>query len=66
LSFEIQDLVDILRVFILIELDENPLSKRTLKRKINDLCKGRFSIETKDLSETLKSMINEGLIIEMY
>ena len=64
MSFEIQDLVDILRVFILIELDENPLSKRTLKRKINDLCKGRFSIETKDLDETLKSMINEGLIID--
>jgi len=64
LSFEIQDLVDVLRVFILIELDENPLSKRSLKRKIDRLCRGRFSIETKDLDETLKSMVNEGLIID--
>ena len=64
MSFEIQDLVDVLRVFILIELDENPLSKKKLKRKIDSLCKGRFSIEAKDLDETLKSMVSEGLIVE--
>jgi len=64
LSFEIQDLVDVLRVFILIELDENPLSKSSLKRRIDNLCRGRFSIETKDLDETLKSMVSEGLIID--
>lgn len=57
-------MVDVLRVFILIELDENPLSKRSLKRKIDSLCKGRFSIEAKDLDETLKSMVDEGLIID--
>ena len=64
MSFEIQDLVDVLRVFILIELDENPLSKSSLKRRIDNLCRGRFSIETKDLDETLKSMVSEGLIID--
>jgi len=64
LSFEIQDLVDVLRVFILIELDENPLSKSSLKRRIDNLCKGHFSIEAKDLDETLKSMVSEGLIVE--
>ena len=64
MSFEIQDLVDVLRVFILIELDKNPLSKKKLKRKIDSLCKGRFSIEAKDLDETLKSMASEGLIID--
>ena len=64
MSFEIQDLVDVLRVFILIELDENPLSKKKLKRKIESLCKGHFSIEAKDLDETLKSMASEGLIID--
>ena len=64
MSFEIQDLVDVLRVFILIELDKDPLSKKNLKRRIDNLCKGRFFIEAKDLDETLKSMSDEGLIIE--
>ncbi len=62
LSFEIQDLADVLRIFVLIELGEEAYSKDRLKRRIERLCKGRLNIEMSDLEDVLKEMAAEGLI----
>ncbi|MBS7624463.1 hypothetical protein KEJ29_02655 [Candidatus Bathyarchaeota archaeon] len=62
MSFEIQDLVDILRILTLVELGEKPILKRSLERKICRICKGRFNIDVEDFNEMLKSMVEEGLI----
>lgn len=62
MSFEIQDLADILRILTLIELGEKVVSRRGLEHRICRLCKGRFNIDAKDFNETLKSMVEEGLL----
>lgn len=63
MSFEIQELPDIIRVVILINLSEGAaLRKPALKDRIDKVCKSYACIEMSDLDKTLNEMISEGLI----
>ena len=65
MSFEIQELPDIIRVFALLSLSGgNPLDKSLLKRQIDKYCAGRVCVEMSDIEETLSEMSSEGLILE--
>lgn len=65
MSLEIQDLADLLRILTLIELRGKTISKDKLKHKIERVCKKRLCIEEKDINEALKSMVDEGLIVDL-
>jgi VIT1/CCC1 family predicted Fe2+/Mn2+ transporter len=63
LSFEIQELSDIIRIIALLSLsEEDTLDRSLLKRRIDKYCAGYVCVETSDVDETLKEMSNEGLI----
>lgn len=65
LSFEIQELPDIIRIIALLSLSEgNPLDKPYLKRRIDKYCAGRVCVEMSDIEEALNEMSSEGLILE--
>jgi hypothetical protein len=67
LSFEIQELPDIIRVIILLSLSRGiALDKPTLKRKIDRYCAGYVCVEMDDIDEALKEMCTEGLLKEVY
>jgi DNA-binding HxlR family transcriptional regulator len=62
-SFEIQELPDVIRVIVLLNLSKgNPVRKSNLKRRIDRVCVGRACVEMTDLEETLQEMSSEGLI----
>jgi VIT1/CCC1 family predicted Fe2+/Mn2+ transporter len=64
LSFEIQELLDIIRVIILINIAKGkPLPKSVLKRRIDRICTKYVCIETSDFDKTLTEMAAEGLIL---
>jgi len=64
LSFEIQELHDIIRVIVLINLSKGEnISKTVLKSQIERVCTGYVCVETSDLDETLEEMKAEGLIL---
>jgi len=63
LSFEIQELHDIIRVIILVELSKGQnVQKAWLKEQIDKVCTGYVCVETTDLDKTLGQMVAEGLI----
>lgn len=65
MAFEIQELPDIIRVFVLLDLSgENFLTKPLLKHRIDKHCAGHLCVETKDVDEALKEMSDEGLLID--
>jgi hypothetical protein len=65
LSFEIQELPDIIRVVVLLSLSKgSSLEKPLLKRRIDKYCAGKFCIETSDVEKALKEMSAEKLIID--
>ncbi len=62
-SFEIQELLDIVRVIVLINLSkEDRVQKASLKNMIDKVCVGYACVEDKDLENALGSMVSEGLI----
>lgn len=64
MSFEIQELPDIIRVIVLINLGKRKrLQKSTLKDQIDKVCMNFACVETSDLDEALKEMMSEGLIL---
>ncbi len=64
MSFEIQELPDILRVIVLINLSKGTtMQKSFLKKRIDKVCKSYVSIDMSDLDETLKEMTEEKLIL---
>ena len=64
LSFEIQELTDVIRVFTLINLGKGTALKKThLKRRIDRACKGHMCVEMNELDEALTEMVSEGLVI---
>jgi DNA-binding PadR family transcriptional regulator len=64
-SFEIQELPDVIRVIILLNLSKgNPIQKSRLKRRIDRVCVGHACVEMADLEETLQEMSSEGLITQ--
>jgi len=65
LSFEIQELPDIIRVIVLLSLSRgSALEKPLLKRRIDKYCAGRVCIEMSDINEALREMSDEGLVID--
>lgn len=63
LSFEIQELLDIIRVIILVHLRKGAaVEKSRLKHEIDRVCAGYACIETRDLDNALGQMASEGLI----
>jgi len=64
LSFEIQELPDVIRVLILINLSRGTALKKTqIKRRIDRIFKRQMYLEMGDLDEALDEMITEGLVI---
>jgi hypothetical protein len=64
LSFEIQELPDIIRVVVLIDLSKGVnVQKVVVKRRIDKVCANYACIEMRDLDNALNEMASEGLII---
>ncbi len=65
MSFEIQELQDIIRVIVLINLSKgNREEEASLKHQIDKVCTGYVCVEMNDLEKTLIQMAAEGLIIK--
>lgn len=65
MSFEIQELPDVIRVIVLLNLSKgNGIPKNALKRRLDRVCASRVCIEMVDLEKTLQEMGSEGLIVE--
>ena len=63
LSFEIQELPDIIRVIVLVNLRKGAMvEKSQLKHEIDTVCAGYACVETRDLDNALKQMASEGLV----
>jgi len=63
LSLEIQELLDVIRVIILMNLSKGTtLEKPSLKSQIDKVCAGRMCVDMKDLDNTLREMASEGLV----
>jgi VIT1/CCC1 family predicted Fe2+/Mn2+ transporter len=63
LSFEIQELPDIIRVIVLLSLSKgNSAQKAQLKNRIDKVCSNYACIEMSDLDRALGEMSAEGLI----
>ncbi len=64
-SFEIQELPDVIRVVVLLNLAKgNRIRKTSLKRRIDRVCSSYTCIEMDELEKALKEMGSEGLITE--
>jgi hypothetical protein len=64
LSFEIQDLPDVIRVIVLLNLGRGyRVEIPPLKRRIDRICAGHVHVEMNDLDRALKEMALEGLIL---
>jgi VIT1/CCC1 family predicted Fe2+/Mn2+ transporter len=64
-SFEIQELPDVIRVIVLLNLKKGARVKRsTLKNRIDRVCAAYACIEISELDKALKEMASEGLIAE--
>jgi hypothetical protein len=64
-SFEIQELPDVIRVIVLLNLSKRKrVSKSTLMRRIDRVCASYTCIEMNELEKALKEMASEGLILE--
>jgi VIT1/CCC1 family predicted Fe2+/Mn2+ transporter len=62
-SFEIQELHDIIRVIILVDLNKGVKVQKTwLKEQIDKVCTGYVCVESRALDKTLGQMVAEGLI----
>lgn len=65
MSFEIQELPDVIKVVVLLSLrKKSKLGKVSLKRRIDRVCAERACVEMGDLERALKEMASEGLISE--
>ena len=65
MSFEIQELPDVIRVIVLLNLSKgNRMRKSTLKRRIDKVCVSYTCIELTELDDALQEMSSEGLIKE--
>ena len=65
MSFEIQELPDIVRVIALLTLSEGiSIDKATLKHRIDNYCAGQVCVEVSDIDKALQEMCAEGLLKE--
>jgi VIT1/CCC1 family predicted Fe2+/Mn2+ transporter len=64
-SFEIQELPDVIRVIVLLNLSKGAkIKKSALKNRVDGICVSYVCIEMNELDKALKEMSAEGLIIE--
>jgi hypothetical protein len=64
-AFEIQDLPDVIRVIVLLNLSKGAkIKKITLKNRIDRVCVNYACVEMNELDKALKEMTAEGLITE--
>jgi hypothetical protein len=64
-SFEIQELPDVIRVIVLLNLSKGKrVPKSALKRRIDRVCASYTCIEMNELEKALKEMASERLIAE--
>lgn len=64
MSFEIQELPDVIKVVVLLNLRKKEKVRKTLlKKRLDKVCAGRVCIEMSDMEKALKEMASEGLII---
>ncbi len=65
MAFEIQELPDVIRVIVLLNLRKGArIKKSTLKTRIDRVCAAYACIELSELDKALKEMSAEGLITE--
>ena len=65
MSFEIQELHDVIRIIVLLNLSKGTsVLKSSLKQRIDKVCATYACIETSELDKALKEMTTEGLIID--
>ena len=65
MAFEIQELPDVIRVIVLLNLSKGAkIKKTTLKNRIDHVCVNFTCIEMNELDKALKEMSMEGLIVE--
>ncbi|MBS7616115.1 hypothetical protein KEJ45_02810 [Candidatus Bathyarchaeota archaeon] len=65
MSFEVQELPDVIKVVVLLSLSKKKKARKDmLKNGIDKICAGHFCIEARDLEKSLKEMAAEGLIAE--
>ena len=65
MAFEIQELPDVIRVIVLLNLSKGAkIKKSTLKNRIDRVCVNYACIEMSELDKALKEMSTEGLITE--
>src|SRR5665647_3021698 len=65
MAFEIQELPDVIRVIVLLNLSKGAKIKKTaLKARVDRICVNYACIELHELDKALKEMSTEGLIIE--
>ena len=63
MAFEIQELPDVIRVIVLINLSKRvKIKKSVLKNRINRVCVSYTCIEMNELDKALKEMTAEGLV----
>jgi VIT1/CCC1 family predicted Fe2+/Mn2+ transporter len=64
-AFEIQELPDVIRVIVLLNLSKGAkIKKATLKARVDRVCVNYACIEMNELDKALKEMSTEGLITE--
>jgi VIT1/CCC1 family predicted Fe2+/Mn2+ transporter len=64
-AFEIQELPDVIRVIVLLNLSKGAkIQKLTLKKRLDRVCASYACIEMIELEKALKEMVTEGLITE--
>jgi hypothetical protein len=64
-AFEIQDLPDVIRVVVLLNLSKgNPVTKTSLKRKIDKVCTNLACINMSEMDNAFKEMASEMLILD--
>lgn len=65
MSFEIQELPDVIRVMVLLNLTKGTkLSRSTLKNRIDRVCIGYACVDMRELDKALIEMAAEKLIEE--
>ncbi len=65
MAFEIQELPDVIRVIVLLNLSKGKAThKTTLKRYLDRVCSSLACVDMNELEKTLKEMVAEGLIID--
>ena len=65
MAFEIQELPDVIRVIVLLNLSKGArIKKTTLKARVDQVCLNYACIEMNELDKALKEMSVEGLITE--